>query len=529
MEVQELIRDVQPLVGQVTPIKTVQETRPAEEYDDAYVAAVYVKGAAKVVKALDAAFSRNASRPMNHLRRFAKKENLPEHIRPLLLKDNPSNQTIFVLVAPPLPDVAQLQELLAPFTLIPGSNSNETSSAQDPTEPVKLHTIKVPTLPPISAAQADKWSKELWPVSYNPAAARVTISPNVQVLNRTRDFIQPDAGRYLALARKVAEETEQCGRGRKVGAVVVDPDIVSRLLDTNEDTESRWADAVVAVAGDARYSRREAGNPSIAELHTGAGPNPAAESYNADLEGGPDLHPLMRATAIIAYKRRTGDPEAEADKPDLSPLEAYFLSQTDSTAPDPETNLESESESQDVSPIPEKYQKTGPHEAHAIGHPSSKSAAEDENNPGSRIRPRSQGGYLCTDLDVYLTHEPCVCCCMGLLLSRFRSVTYPQSGRMVTGGLASEPVISPFPVPASNNPELETENVKHENELEHVNDSAGTESAKKERLYYGIHWRKELNWRALGFEFIQDGKGVPRDENQAGWESLAEDEVAFYA
>jgi tRNA-specific adenosine deaminase 3 len=29
-----------------------------------------------------------------------------------------------------------------------------------------------------------------------------------------------------------------------------------------------------------------------------------------------------------------------------------------------------------------------------------------------------------------------------------------------------------------------------------------------ERGYYGLHWRKELNWRALGFEFVEDGDEV---------------------
>lgn len=32
MDAQEIIRGVQPLVGEVTPIKTVQETQPVEEY-----------------------------------------------------------------------------------------------------------------------------------------------------------------------------------------------------------------------------------------------------------------------------------------------------------------------------------------------------------------------------------------------------------------------------------------------------------------------------------------------------------------
>ncbi|KAL3466541.1 hypothetical protein BJX64DRAFT_284478 [Aspergillus heterothallicus] len=517
MEIQNIIRGVQPLVGEVRPIKTVQETQPVEEYGSAYVAEVNVKSAAKVVKVLDAAIPRDPARPMNHLRRFAKQGNLPSHLHPLLLGDSPSPQSIFVLIPPPLPEVELLQELLAPFTLNQSTPSNTQPQANPAGQvQVTLHTIKVPTLPPLSASQASKWTKELWPVVYNPAAARATVAPPVQVLNRTREFIQPDAGWYLSLAREVAREALHSGRGRGVGAVVVDPEIVERILDVGGDMEERWADAIVAVAGDARYSRREAGQPSVAELHTGGGPNPAAAGYDADLEGGPDLHALMRAAEIIAYKRRVGDPDAESDRPDLSPLEEYFTAQLDSTAT-AESKAEAQDTDTDVTQVPEKYQKTGMDESQAIPITSVSNTAPHAEEEGSltsalRIRPRAQGGYLCTDLDVYLTHEPCICCCMALLLSRFRSVIYPQTGRMVSGGLASEPVIEPVPVPEA---EM-TETPQHSEHSEH---SANEANPKKSRQYYGLHWRKELNWRALGFEFVEDAP-------QGG---IAEDGIAFYA
>lgn len=63
-------------------------------------------------RVLDAAFPRDPARPMNHLRRFAKQGNLPEPLHSILLIDNPSPQTIFLLISPPLPDVNRLQELL---------------------------------------------------------------------------------------------------------------------------------------------------------------------------------------------------------------------------------------------------------------------------------------------------------------------------------------------------------------------------------------------------------------------------------
>ncbi|KAL4944061.1 cyclin-domain-containing protein [Aspergillus oleicola] len=477
------------------------------------------------IQVLDAAYPRDPNRPMNHLRRFVRMNNLPKSVQDIVSQDNPTPQTIFLILAPPLPAAEELQQLLAPYApRLENAEAQSSGSDSAGAAQIKLHTIRVPTLPPLGTAQATKWSKELWPVIYNPAAARSFVSPPVQVLNRTREFIQPDAGRYLALARRVAEEAEQSGRGRGVGAVVVDPDIVSRILDAGNDIDAKWADvivaaagdekwadAIVAVAGDARYSRSEAGQPSVAELHTGSGPNPAAETYNADLEGGPDLHALMRAAEIVAYKRRAGDPKAEEDKPNLSRLEAYFLSQTDLTAPEPPSELES----QDTTPVPEKYQKTGPNESLPVPVPATQTP--ESHCPSARIRPRSQGGYLCTDLDVYLTHEPCVCCCMGLLLSRFRSVTFPRRGRIATGGLASQPVVSPVSVEKFGYGETSTD-------FQTGNAQEEEDGSKNDRLYYGLHWRKELNWRALGFEFVEDPEWSVPDTIK-----LLDNRVVFYA
>lgn len=69
MDISEVIHDLQPLRGQVTPIRTIQETKPVEEFGmyalkcvafhlnlayrstgDAYVVEVNVKAASKVVK-----------------------------------------------------------------------------------------------------------------------------------------------------------------------------------------------------------------------------------------------------------------------------------------------------------------------------------------------------------------------------------------------------------------------------------------------------------------------------------------------
>lgn len=70
MDLAEAVKAIQPLRGEIVPIRTVQETRPPEEFGmimhdpesqlsilltnlragDAFVAEVNVKGAAKVIK-----------------------------------------------------------------------------------------------------------------------------------------------------------------------------------------------------------------------------------------------------------------------------------------------------------------------------------------------------------------------------------------------------------------------------------------------------------------------------------------------
>ena len=82
-------------------------------------------------------------------------------------------------------------------------------------------------------------------------------------------------------------------------------------------------------------------------------------------------------------------------------------------------------------------------------------------------------GYLCLDLELYITHEPCVMCSMALLHSRFSRVIFGQ--RMLrTGGLTA---VSP--------------------------DKRDSYTKNSDRgLGYGLFWRQELNWRHLAWQWV---------------------------
>jgi tRNA-specific adenosine deaminase 3 len=251
------------------------------------------------------------------------------------------------------------------------------------------------------------------------------------LLAETQSAIESRAGIYLALARKVAHEAKQSGRGRAVGAVVVDPAI------TDPDRSA----GIIAIAGDARYwnpvSDDQPSQPDLSQSPAGACPEPEeshlhrSNLYDADQEGHPAHHAVMRAIAMIANQRLSSSATSSLSSPSQPQT-------TTATSSPPLTYLES---------CPMTF---------------------------ANVLARAQGGYLCTALDLYVTHEPCVCCAMGMLLSRFRAVIFvKRTGR---------------PEMAALDPE------------------AG----------YGLHWRRELNWRALAFEFVEedsgDGEGEGEDE-----------------
>lgn len=82
----------------------------------------------------------------------------------------------------------------------------------------------------------------------------------------------------------------------------------------------------------------------------------------------------------------------------------------------------------------------------------------------------SPDGYLCHNLEIYLTHEPCVMCSMALLHSRFGRVVI-DSRAPATGGLCSEGTADGAIAQPHNS-----------------------------RLGHGLFWRKELNWSLLAWE-----------------------------
>lgn len=267
--------------------------------------------------------------------------------------------------------------------------------------------IIVPLHAPLNEQQCKHWSERYWPSIFNPASQVLQDAPPLHQLRKTMAELDNDmTDRFIKLCINVAAEAYKSGNGRSCGAVVVDP-------ITKE---------VVAVASDARWIHQDG--------HT-----------ESDTKAGrPEYHALMRAISMVANKelrRRlaAGRHTKFADTcvegvpgQPLHPIEDYYMN------PSPETT--------------------------SVDHYS--------DLPPFQSQVRTEG-YLCSGLDLYLTHEPCVCCAMAMVHSRFRTCTFisrlPKSGALCAR-------ISP--------------NV----------------------LGYGLFWRRELNWRVMTFHYKTPGEST---------------------
>lgn len=428
-------------------------------------------------------------------------------------------------------------------------------------------------------------------MSWNPAVPKSTAVPPPSLLSSAQKDIEGLSGYYLALAQKVARAAKDSGRGRGVGAVIVDPKLEA-VIDQDAwlggyEPIIRWMDKVVAVAEDARFARSEGGQPSQADLHPGKSLNPACMYFNPDTEGGPDLHALMRAIELVALCRRMHADEAtlqanlHSDQvgvhtdpqltKELTELENYFLRKELIKPPPPATPqpttipTDIPTITPTITPTPEEkaveeklakesvaegkmtdgkessdkkrknYNKSKKKKKRSVSDsvspelfveipagiyqvdvttPSMPATSSKDGSPASpistrqlptdaNISGRAEGGYLCAELDIYLSHEPCWTCSMGLCLSRFRAVIFPRSGRMKTGGLSTEPITN------GEEPDSDEEDCGHK-------DKVPPKDVRE--VYYGMHYREELNWRALGFEFIEKEEKPPMVEWDDGVE-----------
>ncbi|MCJ1239230.1 tRNA-specific adenosine deaminase subunit tad3 [Varicellaria rhodocarpa] len=418
--------------GHLIPLRTKAEVHSKLTLIEIYVVEIPIKAASKIVKCVT--FSQQDTINLQHLRRFAKPEHLPVHVREgynhpiddegivdetLVVEPNTTNsaldksydndgesqvgsiqfaqQTLFFLIC--TTSQVSYQQI---FNTISSSIRVNSSDKQ-----LHIRTIQVPAQPPTSQDQAQEWSLQYWPTVYkkhNPNGAHPSI------ISRAEDEIRPWVGKWMALAKQVSYESCVGSIGESIGTVVIDPTTIG-------------SPSVVAVAGDARWK----------------GYNCSTRQGVITGSGNVMAHSVMRAIGLVARKR-------------LALLNNQDL-----------------------------LQKVEPIHAHQISQDHPLSLSEVSILSQDNLKP---GGYLCTELEIYTTHEPCVMCSMAILHSRFGKVVFRD--RMPrTGGLTADI------------------------------GKGGGKNVEEGGLGYGLFWLHELNWKLLAWQWIEGG-GLGEEDGSTG-------------
>ena len=216
------------------------------------------------------------------------------------------------------------------------------------------------------------------------------------------------------------------------------PSIISRTEEEIRRSAGTWMELAKRAGSEASVARRgEPVGAVIVDRNESTGTSPVVLASDARWywvgqatasgSGNVMAHAVMRAIGLVARKRREllGAEYHDANAPECSNI----------FADEPFTELEREIYSRDT------------------------------------IAP---GGYLCLDLDLYVTHEPCVMCSMAILHSRFGKVVF---GKRLphTGGFSAE-----------------------------LDGDIGKSEVGRQGLGYGLFWRPELNWKLLAWQWYND-------------------------
>ncbi|CZR53895.1 related to TAD3 Subunit of tRNA-specific adenosine-34 deaminase [Phialocephala subalpina] len=473
------------------------ETRRSDAVVEVYVTAVPVKGASDALSLIRKLLPDDGGLDFQHLRRFAKSSDVPEHVRESYAaardaanRDHTTHSSshseplkLFLIVGP----VSAISLVVLKITL--------SKILGD----LVIFTTKVPLLAPTSQEQAKSWTEQYWPTVYkknNP------FGPHPSIIDRAEEEIRNEVEKWMDLAHQVASETSEAGSGERVGVVVVE--------------RKAGKAKVVAVAGDARWKgfdigeRRGAGNVTahavmrVIGIVAGAlkkrdeesqdsietavemtddprldGATYSPSEYSSRSIDTPTLLHLRSSSST--HSRYTIDAENENDNL-IATGSIAFVSLTSNLSTEiPKNKNEADSTlsiaaDSSTNPIPrmEEIPKSSESDKEQDGASRRVSGAEvqcQDNREIFQDRPLlgvekqhfdpdgNQNGYLCHDLEIYCTHEPCVMCSMAIVHSRFGRVIFERRMEK-TGGMSAD------------------------GELGH-----------------GLAWRKELNWTLLAWQW----------------------------
>ncbi|KAI9754317.1 MAG: ubiquitin-like protein atg8 [Chaenotheca gracillima] len=398
--------------GVLTALKTKLEIDNPEDTVEALVIRVDPKAASLALKAVQEILVSRSTIDLQHLRRFVKYDFLPARLKRSIQEKENSER---VLADPSLSET--ILKDLSTGTNLPSSSLYMLISSTD--------AISLGELSDCFTGLPIELDREGNPQVFTFTVPALTPISEQQAQQMTEKYwptifrnSNPFGPHPSILSRAEVDLSRHVGKWMNLAEQAAEQTksafhgehVGAVIVSPGSGTQ----EAIAIVAGDARHS----------------GPQPMV--YERQNVGNVAAHATMRAIAMVARKRRHVNTHLDDIR------EEYDQAKTDrehSPLDIPLTTLEKT-----------YYEKT-------------------------QMAPN---GYLCNDLDIYVTHEPCTMCSMAILHSRFARVIFGQ--RMpLTGGLTAE----------TSRGELQTE----------------PGNADIGGLGYGMFWRKELNWKLLAWQW----------------------------
>jgi tRNA-specific adenosine deaminase 3 len=297
-----------------------------------------------------------------------------------------------------------------------------------------IFSIQVPRLAPTSQEQASLWSSQYWPTVYKKSNP---FGPHPSIVSRTELEFRGEVDKWMNLASEVAHQACLAGSGERVGVVIVE--------------RKNGVGRRIAVAGDARW-----------------------ECWPRNGSGNVTAHAALRAIAMVAARLKSINETEQSTSTMLASathLEVEMIP-ADQMIRDGTVLSNKEVYTDGAFMHAGEEKQVQSHSKAVISRGSCSIfqdkpflAAEKDHYDESGTK----AGYLCHELEIYCTHEPCVMCSMAIVHSRFGKVAFqhrmPRTGAMCADG----------------------------------------------DLGHGLFWRKELNWTLLAWQWL-----VLKDDHKIG-------------
>ncbi|KAI2631949.1 hypothetical protein GGR54DRAFT_634719 [Hypoxylon sp. NC1633] len=470
--------------GTLVPLKTVLELKDTLVMGWAYVTRAPAKATSDVANLAQTLSGTDLAKSLPHLRRICKPIDLPSHLKTEFSYEGfgrkihtSKSNWLYIILCPT--ESISFEKLVEALSTIDGIKDD-----------IFVAKIPVPLLSPPSQGQANLWTQHYWPTIYrknNP------LGPHPSQFNRAEAIISKDASVWMTLAHQVAQKARDAGVAEPVGAVIIKRTIPGKAEPARTNVPRR-PPMSASVSADATNPPM----PQDAEV--------AAAIKSLDITG--DVKDVDDS-----------DSESQMDDGDKGSTDEKETVQIIAVAADARWNCQ------------EKVGHTGNPLAHAalraismVGQKlvraedrplieqkilafdgfQDKPIADDEETVFAAPHP-SPDGYLCHDLEMYITHEPCVQCSMAILHSRMSKIVFRY--RMpLTGGMCSEDRAINARILAS----LYSNGLGYDG-LGDTSD--GDTSEEDEDIIWkrygggrglGLHWRKELNWTMMAWQWDSD-------------------------